>query len=196
MESWCFKLWCWRKLLRVPWTTRRSNQTILEEINPLCSLEGLWSWNSSTLVTWCEELYHVKRPWFWERLRAGGEGDDRGGDSWMVSSTEWTWVWVDSRSWWWTKRPCVLQFMGLQRVRHDWVNELKWTEYSFHISSIRRDWGQEEKGTAEDELARWHHGLDRREFEWTPELVMDREVWHAAIHGVAKSRTRLRDWTN
>ena len=74
-----FKLWCWRRLLRVPWTARRSNQSILREINPEYSLEELmWSWNSNTLATWCEELTHWKRPWCWERLKAGGEGDDRG----------------------------------------------------------------------------------------------------------------------
>ena len=75
-----------------------------------------WSWNSNTLATWCKELTHLKRPWCWERLRAGGEGDDRGWDGWMASSTRWTWVWVDSRSWWWTGRPNVLWFTGSQRI--------------------------------------------------------------------------------
>ena len=79
-------------------------------------------------LTWCEELTHWKRPWCWERLRAGGEGDDRGWDGWMASPTQWTWVWVDSRSWWWTGRPGVLQFMGSQRVGHNWVTELNWTD--------------------------------------------------------------------
>ena len=77
---------------------------------------------------WCEELTHLKRPWCWERLRAGGEGDNRGWDGWMASPTQWTWVWVDSGSWWWTGRPGVLWFMGSQRVRHDWATELNWTE--------------------------------------------------------------------
>ena len=86
-----------------------------------------WSWNSNTLATWCEELTHLKRPWCWEKLKVGGEGDDRGWDGWMASPTQWTWVWVNSRSWWWTRRPGVLQFMGLKRVRHDWATELKWT---------------------------------------------------------------------
>ena len=85
-----------------------------------------WSWNSSTLATCCEELTHWKRPWCWERLRAGGEGDDRGWDGWMVSLTQWTWVWVDSGSWWWTGRPGMLWFMGSQRVRHGWATELNW----------------------------------------------------------------------
>ena len=77
--------------------------------------------------TWCEELTYLKRPWCWERLRAGGEGDDRGWDGWMASPTQWTWVWVHSRSWWWTGRPGVLCFMGSQRVRHDWVTELNYS---------------------------------------------------------------------
>jgi len=83
-----------------------------------------WSLNSNTLATWYEELTHWKRPWCWETLRAGGKGDNRGWDGWMASSARWTWVWVDSRSWWWTGRPGVLRFMGLQRVGHDWVTEL------------------------------------------------------------------------
>ena len=98
-ELWCWRLWCWRRLLRVPWTVRRSNQFIINEISPEYSLEELcWRWNSSTLATWCEELTHWKRPWCWERLRAGGEGDNRGWDGWMASPTQWTWVWVSSSS--------------------------------------------------------------------------------------------------
>ena len=86
-----------------------------------------WSWNSSTLATWCKELTHLKRPWCWERLKAGGERDDRGWDGWMASPTWWTWVLVDSGSWWWTGRPGMLWFMGSQRVGHDWETELNWT---------------------------------------------------------------------
>ena len=73
-----------------------------------------WSWNSNTLATWCEELTHLKRLWCWERLRAGGLGDDRGWDGWVASPTQWTWIWVNSGSWWWTGRPGVLRFMGFQ----------------------------------------------------------------------------------
>ena len=131
-ECWkidAFELWCWRRLLRVPWTARRSNQSILKEISPGCSLED-WcrSWNSNTLATSCEKLPHWKRPWCWEGLGAGGEGDDRGWDGWMASPTWWTWIWVNSGSWWWTGRPDVLRFMGSQRVRQDWATELNWTE--------------------------------------------------------------------
>ena len=124
-------MWCWKRLLRVPWTARRSKQSILKEISPEYSLEGLMlSWNSSTLATWCKELTHWKRPWFWERLKAG-EGDDKGWDGWIASPTQWTWVWVNSGSLWWTWRPSILQFMGSQRVRHDWGTGLNWTEHPF-----------------------------------------------------------------
>ena len=96
-----FELWCWRRLLRVPWTARRSNQSIRKEISPgVHWKDWCWSWNSSTLNTSCEELTHWKRPWCWEGLGAGGEGDDRGWDGWMASLTWWTWVWVNSGSWW------------------------------------------------------------------------------------------------
>ena len=112
--------WCWR-LLRVSWTARRSNQSILKE------KDRCWSWNSNTLATWCKELTQWKRPWCWEGLGAG-EGDKRGWDGWITSPTRWAWVWVNSGSWWWTGRPGVLRFMGSQRVRHNWVTELKRTD--------------------------------------------------------------------
>ena len=97
-----------------------------------------WSWNSNTLATWCQERTHLKRPWCWEREKAGREGDDRGWDGWMASPTRWTWVWVDSGSGWWTGRPGVLQFMGSQRVGHDWVTGLNWTELNWYNDSA--DW--------------------------------------------------------
>ena len=87
----------------------------------------------SFLATSFEELTHWKRLWCWEGLGAGGEGDGRGWDGWMASPTRWTWVWVNSRSWWWTGRPGVLQFMGWQRVRYDWATELNWTEWVFTL---------------------------------------------------------------
>ena len=80
-----------------------------------------------TLATWCKELTHWKRPRCWERLKAGGEGNNRGWDGWMASLTRWTWVWISSRCWWWTGRPGMLQPVGLQRVRRDWATELNWT---------------------------------------------------------------------
>ena len=75
----------------------------------------------------CDGWWWRKRPWCWERLQVGGEGDDRGWDGWMASVTQWTWVWVNSRSWWWTGRPGMLQSIGSQRVRYNWITELNWT---------------------------------------------------------------------
>ena len=120
-----FELWCWRRLLRVPWTARRSNQSILKRsLLNIHWKDWCWSWNSNTLATWYEELTHLKRPWCLERLKVGGEGDNRGWDGWMASLTQWTWVWVRSGSYWWTGKSGMLQSMGSQRVRHDWVTEL------------------------------------------------------------------------
>ena len=106
-----FELWCWRRLLRVPWTARRSNQSTQRRW-VLGVYWKDWCWSFSTLATWCEELIHWKRPWCWEGLRAGGGGDNRGWGGWMASLTRWTWVWVNSASWWWTGRPSMLRFMG------------------------------------------------------------------------------------
>ena len=135
-ESWALKNWCF-------WTVvlEKTLESPLDckEIQPLRP-KGDQSWifigrtdieaetPINTLGTFWDELTPLKRPWRWERLRAGGEGDKRSWDGWMASLTQWTWVWVNSGSWWWTGRPGVLQFMGLQRVRHDWATELNWTE--------------------------------------------------------------------
>ena len=82
-----FELWCWRRFLRVPWTARRSNQS-RRSVLSVHWKDWYWSWNSKTLATWCEELTHLKRPWCWERLKVGGEGDDRGWDDWMDGITD------------------------------------------------------------------------------------------------------------
>ena len=132
-----FELWCWKRLLRVPWTARRSNQSNLKEI--ILNIhwkDWCWGWNSNPLATWWEELIHLKRPWCWERLKVGGEGADRGWDGWKASPTQWMWVWVNSRSWWWTGRPGVLQSMSSQRVRHDWMTELNWTQLIYNEKQI------------------------------------------------------------
>ena len=111
-----------KDLIRVPWTTRRSNQSILKEISPEYSLEGLMlKLKLQYFGHLMRELTHWKRPWCWEGLGTGGEGDDRGWDGWMISPTRWTWVWVSSGGWWWTGRPGVLRFMGSQRVGRDWT---------------------------------------------------------------------------
>ena len=124
-----FELWCCRRLLRVALTARSFNQSIPKEISPGLSLKGLMfklKLQYFGVPTWWEELTHLKRPWCWERLKAGGEGDDRGCYGLMTSPTPWTWVWVDSGSWWLTGGPGVLWFMGSQRVIYDWVTELNW----------------------------------------------------------------------
>ena len=132
-EHWrsdAFELWCWRRLLRVPWTARRSNQSILKEISPGCSLKGLM------LKLKLQYFGHMmwKADSFEKTLMLGKiEGRRRRGRqrmSWIASPTQWTWVWVNSGSWWWTGRTGVLWFMGLQRVRHDWATELNWTKRS------------------------------------------------------------------
>ena len=127
-ERWridAFELWCWRRLLRVPWTARRSNQSILMEISPGCSLKGLMlklKCQYFGYLMWRADSF--EKTLMLGKLRAEGEGDDRGWDGWMASLTRWTWVSVNSGSWWWTGRPGVLRFMGSQRVRHDWATEL------------------------------------------------------------------------
>ena len=129
-----FELWCWRRLLRVPWTARRSSLSILKEISPEYSLERLML---KLKLQYFDHLMgrtdSFERPWCWEGLKAGGEGDDRGWDGWMASPTQWTWVWVSSGSWQMDREPGVLQSMGSQRVRHDWVTEL--TEKKIFILS-------------------------------------------------------------
>ena len=137
-ESWTIKkaerrridaseLWCWKRLLRVPWTARRFNQSILTKISPGCSLEGL------KLKLKLQYFGHLMRrtdslekTLMLGKMKAGGEGDDRGWGGWMASLTQWTWVWASSRSLWWTGKLGVLQSMGLQRVRHNWG--VSWTD--------------------------------------------------------------------
>ena len=124
-RTYAFELWCWRILLRIPCTARRSNQSIRRgSVLGVHWKDWCWSWNSNTLATWCKESTHLKRPWCWERLKAGGEGDDRGWNSWMASLTQWTWVWVSSGSWWWTGRPGVLQ----STVSQSWTRLSDWIE--------------------------------------------------------------------
>ena len=118
-KSWAPKNWSFwtvvleKTLERVPWTAGRSNQSILRKsVLYIYWKDWCWSWNCNTLATWWE-LTRWKRPWCWERLKAGGEGGDRRWGGWMASPSQWTWVWASSGSWWRTGRPGVLQSMGL-----------------------------------------------------------------------------------
>ena len=119
------KLWCWRKLSRVPLTARRSNQSILKEINPEYWWEGLNA-EAEAPILWPPDAMSWltgKDQWCWERLKVGEEGGDRGWDSRMASLTQWTWVWAGSGRWWRTGKPGMLQSMGSQKVRHDLATE-------------------------------------------------------------------------
>ena len=140
-ECWridAFKLWCWRRLLRVPWTARKSNQSILKEISSGCSLKGLMlRLKLQYLATWCKELTHWKRAWCWERLRAGGERDDRGWYSWMASSTQrhgfgWT-PGVGDR---WGGLACCGSW---GRKESDMTERLDWTEL---MKFLVKTWAQ------------------------------------------------------
>ena len=141
-ESWVPKNWCY-------WTVvlEKTLESPLDckEIQPVHP-KGDQSWEfigrtdveAETPILWPPDakLTPEKRPWGWERLKVGGEGDDRGWDGWMASLTQWTWVWINSRSSWWTGRPGVLQSMGLQTVRHNWAAELNWTRLFRCILSV------------------------------------------------------------
>ena len=122
-ESWVPKNWCFWTV-GVPWTARRSNQSIPKEISPECSLEWLMlklKLQYFGYLMWRTDSF--EKTLMLGKIDAGGEGDNRGWDGWMASTIQWRWVWVDSGSWWWTGRPGVLWFMGSQRVRHDWTTK-------------------------------------------------------------------------
>ena len=139
-----FELWCWRRLLRLPWTTGRSNQSILKEISPEYSLGGLMlklKLQYFDHLIWRTDL--LGKTLIWERSKAGGEGDDRGWDGWMASLTWWIWVWASFRSWWQTGKPGMLQSMGHKEL--DTTEQLNWT-LNYIIQSQKRDKEDWEKG--------------------------------------------------
>ena len=144
-ESWTVKkaecqrtdaseLWCWRRLLRVPWTASRLKQSVLKEINPEYSWKD-WSWGWSS-DTWCKELTHWKRSWCWDRLTAEEEGNRW--DCWMASPIQWTWVWANSRRWWGTMKPGIPQSTGLRRVAHNLVTEQQSTYYVLGTGALTK----------------------------------------------------------
>ena len=117
----------------------QGDQTSPSQGNQSWIFTGRTDAKAETLATWYKELTNWKRSWCRERLKTGGEGAYRGSDGWMASPTPWTWVWINSRSWRWTGRPGLLQSTGSQRVGHDWVTELNWTELqslSLYLSSV------------------------------------------------------------
>ena len=139
-ESWALKnWWFWtvvlEKTLRVPWTARRSNQSILKEVSPEYSLEGLMlklKLQYFGYLMWRADLF--EKTLMLGKIEGRRRRGDRGWDGWMASLSQWTWVWVNSGSCCWTGKPGMLQSMGSQRVSHDWVTELNWTELRMGVS--------------------------------------------------------------
>ena len=137
-----FELLCWRRLLRVSWTARTSNQSILKEISPGCSLEGMML--KLKLQYFGHLMWRVdslEKTLMLGGIGAGGKGDDRGWDGWMASPTRWTWVWVNSRSWWWTGRPGLLPIHGVAKSQtrlSDWteLNSIYYTLKSFFFFNL------------------------------------------------------------
>ena len=146
-ESWAPKNWCsWTVVLE----KTLESPLDCKEIQPVHP-KGDQSWvfigrndaKAETPILWpphAKKLTHWKRPWWWEGLGAGGEGDDRGWDGWMASPTRWTWVWVNSGRRWWTGRPGVLRFRGSQRVGHDWATELNWMTSHIYLLIFLSTW--------------------------------------------------------
>ena len=132
LDNWCFQTAVLEKTLRI--LGKQGDQSSQSSRkSTLSTLWKDWCWSSNTLATGCELLTHWKRSWCWGRLKTEGEEGDRGWDSWMASPMEWTWTWANSRRWWGTERPCVLQSMGSQRVRHDLATE---QQHMFNISNM------------------------------------------------------------
>ena len=126
---------CWRRLFRVPWTEQTLNQSIIKKISTQYLLEGLilkMKLHYFGHLIWITDS--LERSWYWERLEAGGEEDDREWDGWVASRNEWTWVWASFGSWWW--KPGVVQSMMSQRVRHNGATELNWNKVSVQFSSV------------------------------------------------------------
>ena len=122
-ESWAPKNWCfWTGVGEYFWESpglQRDQTSPSYRKSVLNSHWIEWCWSSNALAIWCEKMPHWKRPWCWERLKAGGEGDDRGWDGWMVLPTSWTWVWAMFESWWWTGKPGMPQSVASRTVRHN-----------------------------------------------------------------------------
>ena len=159
-ECWsidAIELWCWKN----SWESLglQGDQTSQSYRKPVLKIhwkDWCWSCNSNTLATWCEKLTHWERPWCWERLKVGGEGDNRGWDGWMASLTWWTWVWASSGSWWWTGKPDVLQYMGSQRVGHIWGTELIQV-WGKHLNQMSVKVKSESHSVVSNSF--WPHGL-------------------------------------
>ena len=155
---------------------------------------------AETPVLWpphAKSWLYGKRLWCWEGLGAGGEGDDRGWDGWIASSTQWMWIWVNSRSWWWTGRPGVLRFMGSQRVRHDWATERNWTEgdkWASRVALVVKNPPASAGDADSIPGSGWSPGGGHGNLLQYSclENPIDRRDWQSTAHRVAKSQTWLK----
>ena len=202
LKNWCFWTVVLKKTLESPLDSKE-----IQPVHP----KGNQSWicvertdaEAETLILWPpdgEDLTHLKRPWCWERLKAG-EGDNRGWDGWMTSLTQWTWVWVNSGSWWWTGKPGMLQSMGSQRVEHDWATKLNWTE-PLHWASLVAQRVKNLACNSGDLSSVPEWGRSPGEGNGNPLQYscqgnsVDRGGWRAMVHGAANSQTWLSDWAH
>ena len=182
--------------LQIKWTEfSKMSENVLFREKIFLWKDWCWGWNSNTLATSCKELTHWKRLWCWEGLGAGGEGHNRGWDGWMASLTRWMWVWVNSGSWWWIGRPGVLWFMGLQRVGHDWVTELRSISWASQVVLVVKNLPAN-SGDIRDAGSIPRSGRSPRERHGNPLQYsclgnpMDRGAWWATVYSAAKSQTR------
>ena len=183
-ESWAQRNWCiWtvvlEKTLESPLDCKKI-QPILPKGNQSWIFIGKTDAKAETPILWPPDtkLTHLKRPWCWERLKAGGEGDNGGWDGWMASLTWWTWIWASSWTWWRTGKPGMLQSIGLQRVRHDWVTELSWTPSMCVLVRFSSEMFREGNGTSLQYSCL--------------ENPRDGGAWWAAVYGVTQSQTWMK----
>ena len=136
-----FELWHWKRLLKVSWTCK-DIQPVHPRGNQSWIFIGSTDFEAETPIFWPPDVknwHSLKSPWCWERLKVGGEGDNRGWNGWVASPTQWTWVWVSSGTWWWMGKPGMLQSMGSQRFGHNWATEVNWTSsYQMVIYFLKR----------------------------------------------------------
>ena len=196
-----FELCCWRRFLRVPWTARRSNQSILKEISPRISLEGMMlKLKLQYFGCLMRRVDSLEKTLMLGGIGARGEAGNRGWDGWMTSLTGWTWVWVNSRSWWWTGRPGMLWFMGSQRVRHDWATELNWLNWracdraslvAQTVKNLPAMWETWVQSLVWEDPLEGGILIHSSILAWR--IPTDRGAWWATVRGVAKSQIWLKD---
>ena len=192
-EGWAPKNWCfWTMVLENSWESlgEQGDQTSQFWRKSTLNInwkDRCWSWNSNIFAIWYKELTHWKRPWFWERLRAWGEGDNRGWIGWMASPTQWTWIWVYSVSWWWRGRPGILQSWGYKEF--DMTEQLNWTEHSLKSDLKKNNLGHIWPGWIKKPLKHvtpWHPEwsiITSGVWRWLYEEALEACRWSWTLHG-------------